>query len=119
MSYVDGFVIPIKKTKIKEYKKMAEMGRKTWMKHGALEYFECIGDDMKPPYGLGFSKLCKLKAGETAIFAFIVFKSKAHRKQVNAKVHKEFSQMGGAENFAMPFDANKMAYGGFKTIVQG
>ena len=117
-TYVDGFVIPIPKNKIKAYKKMAKLGCKTWMKHGALAYYETVADDIKPPYGLTFPKMCKIKKNETVIFAFIVFKSKAHRKQVNAKVHKEFSEMGGAENFSMPFDVSKMAYGGFKTLVQ-
>ena len=119
MSYVDGFVIPVPKNKITAYKKMAKMGCKTWMKHGAVAYFECVGDDMKPPFGMPFPKMCKLKKNETVIFAFIVFKSKAHRNSVNKKVHKEFSQMPGAENFSMPFDTSKMAYGGFKTLIQG
>lgn len=115
--YVDGYVIPIPKNKVNAYKKMAKMGCKAWMKHGALAYFECVGDEMNPPYGMSFHKMCKAKKNETVIFAFVVFKSKAHRKQVNAKVHKEFSQMPGAENFSMPFDPSKMAYGGFKTLV--
>ena len=118
-TYVDGFVIPIPKNKVSEYKKMAKLGCKTWMKHGALAYYECIADDTKAPFGMSFPQLCKIKKKETVIFAFIVFKSKAHRKQVNAKVHKEFSQMPGAENFSMPFDVAKTAYGGFKTLIEG
>ena len=118
-TYVDGYVIPIPKNKVTAYKKMAKMGCKTWMKHGALAYYECVADDVKAPYSLNFPTMCKIKKNETVIFAFIVFKSKAHRKQVNAKVHKEFSQMPGAENFSMPFDVSKMAYGGFKTLIQG
>lgn len=118
-TYVDGFVIPIPKNKVNAYKKMAKLGCKTWMKHGALSYFECVGDDMKAPYGINFPQMCKIKKNETVIFAFIVFKSKAHRNKVNAKVHKEFSQMPGAENFSMPFDTSKMAYGGFKTLIKG
>lgn len=118
-TYVDGFVIPLPKNKVKEYKKMAKLGCKTWMKHGALAYFECLADDTKAPYSQNFPTMCKIKKNETVIFAFIVFKSKAHRKQVNAKVHKEFSQMPGAENWSMPFDASKMAYGGFKTLIEG
>ncbi len=118
-TYVDGFVIPVPKNKITAYKKMAKLGCKTWMKHGALAYFECVADDNKVPAGLNFPQLAKVKKNETIIFAFIVFKSKAHRKQVNAKVHKEFSDMPGLENFSMPFDVSKMAYGGFKTLVQG
>ena len=119
MSYVDGYVIPIPKGKVAAYKKMAKLGCKTWMKHGALSYFECVADDIKAPYSMNFPTMCKAKKNETVIFAFIVYKSKAHRNKVNAKVHKEFSQMPGAENFSMPFDASKMAYGGFKTLVEG
>ena len=117
--YIDGFVIPIPKNKITEYKKMAKLGCKTWMKHGALAYFECESDDTKVFYGLNFPQFCKTKKTETVIFAFIVFKSKAHRNKVNAKVHKEFSEMGGAEAFSMPFDATRMAYGRFKTLIEG
>jgi uncharacterized protein YbaA (DUF1428 family) len=114
-NYVDGFIIPVPKNKLAEYKKMAKLGCKTWMKHGALAYFECVAEDTTAPYSMNFPQICKIKKNETVIFAFIVFKSKAHRKQVNAKVHKEFGEMPGAENYAMPFDASKMAYGGFKT----
>jgi uncharacterized protein YbaA (DUF1428 family) len=117
-TYVDGFVIPIPKNKVNAYKKMAKTGCKMWMKHGALAYFECVGEDMKASYGVSFPQMSKAKKNETVICAFIVFKSKAHRKQVNAKVHKEFGEMPGAENFSMPFDATKMAYGGFKTLIQ-
>ena len=117
-TYVDGYVIPIANNKVAAYKKMAKMGCKVWMKHGALSYFECVADDTKAPYSMNFPTLCKIKKNETLIFAFIVFKSKAHRNKVNALVHKEFSQMPGAQNFSMPFDVSKMAFGGFKTLVQ-
>lgn len=114
--YVDGFVIPIKKSKLKAYKKMAQMGCKTWMKHGALSYYECVADEhMK--HGLGFQKMCKLKPSETVIFAYIVFKSKAHRNQVNKKVHQEFSAMGGDAAFEMPFDLKRYSVAGFKSLV--
>lgn len=113
--YVDGFVIPIKKSKIKAYKKMAIMGRKAWMKHGALDYYECVGAKFKGEWGIPFNKLCKLKANETAIFAFVIYKSKTHRDQVNKKVHKEFAAMGG--DFEMPFDMKRFTAGEFKTIV--
>ena len=118
MSYVDGFVIPIAKTKVNAYKKMAKLGSKTWMKHGALAYYECIADDVNTPYSMNFPTLCKTKKNETVIFAFIIYKSKAHRNKVNAKVHKEFSQMPELENYAMPFDASKIAFGGFKAFVK-
>lgn len=118
--YVDGYVIPIKRTKVAAYKKMADMGCKMWMKHGALSYYECLMDDFGKDYanpGAGFKKMCKLKPGETAIFAFIVYKSKAHRDQVNKKVHKEFSSMGGADAFEMPFDMKRFATAGCKVLV--
>ncbi len=110
--YVDGFVIPIKRNKIKEYKKMAQWGCRVWMKHGALDYYECAIDDFSQ-YGLGFKKMCKLKSGETAIFAFIVYKNKAHRNQVNKKV---MSEMTG-EPPKMPFDMKRFSMAGCKVIV--
>ncbi len=113
--YVDGFVIPIKKKNIKAYKKMAQMGCKAWMKHGALSYYECVADDFSK-YGLGFKKMCKLKNGETAIFAFIVYKSKAHRNQVNKKVMKEMDKMEIPTK--MPFDMKKFAMAGCKVLVK-
>jgi uncharacterized protein YbaA (DUF1428 family) len=115
MAYVDGFIIPIQKKNLIAYKKMALGGKKAWMKHGALDYMECVGDALDAQWGTPFPKLMKLKAGETAIFAFIVFKSRAHRDRVNAKVMKEFAD-GPKE---MPFDMKRMAYGGFKVLVKG
>jgi uncharacterized protein YbaA (DUF1428 family) len=115
--YVDGFVIPIKKKDMKAYRKMAAMGRKLWMEYGALDYYECVGDDLKVQWGWTFPKMCKLKSGETVIFAFIVYKSKSHRNQVNAKVMKDpRMKMEGVE---MPFDMKRFSMGGFKTIVAG
>lgn len=114
--YIDGFVIPIKKSKIKEYKKMAEVGRKTWMKHGALDYYECIGAKLNNGWGLGFTKMCKLKKDETLIFAYIVYKSKSHRESVNKKVHADFAKMYDKE-MAMPFDMKRFSSGEFKTLV--
>lgn len=115
MAYVDGFMIPILKKNLKAYKKMALLGKKAWMKHGALDYKECVGDDLAAKWGTPFPRLMKLKAGETAIFAFIVFKSRAHRDRVNAKIMQEFAD-GPKE---MPFDMKRMAYGGFKVLVDG
>jgi uncharacterized protein YbaA (DUF1428 family) len=84
------------------------------MKHGAVDYKECAGDDLAAKWGTPFPRLMKLKRGETAVFSFIVFKSRAHRDRVNTKVMKE---MGGPPG-DMPFDMKRMAYGGFKTIVE-
>lgn len=114
--YVDGFVIPIKKKNLKAYKKMATIGKKTWMKHGALDYFECIGAQLNIPWGTTFTKMCKLKKDETVIFAWVVYKSKAHRDRVNKKVHDEFMKMPDM-NHEMPFDMKRMTMGEFKTVV--
>ncbi|WPU64530.1 DUF1428 domain-containing protein [Peredibacter starrii] len=115
--YVDGFIIPIKKKDLKTYKKMATLGCKVWMEHGALDYYECVGDTLDLPYGIPFTKLCKLKSDETVIFAFIVYKSKAHANQVNKKVHNDPRMK--PENFkSMPFDMKRFTTGKFKTIVQ-
>ena len=116
MSYVDGFVLPIPKKKLETYRRMAELGRKAWMKHGALEYRECVGDDLAAKWGMPFTRMLKLKPGETAVFAYIVFKSRAHRDRVNAKVMKEMEAMDAPKD--MPFDMKRMVYGGFTTIVE-
>ena len=118
MSYVDGYVLVLPAKKLAAYKKMATMGAKVWMKHGALEYRECIGDDLAPKWGVPFGKVMKLKRGETVIFAWVIFKSRAHRDRVNAAVIKELasSPMDPAD---MPADMERMAYGGFKTLVKG
>jgi uncharacterized protein YbaA (DUF1428 family) len=112
--YVDGFVIPIKKKNLSKYKKMAQLGCKAWMKHGAINYYECIGEDFVN-HGVGFKKMCKLKTGETAIFAFVVYKSKAHRNQVNKKVMKEMAKMEMPAK--MPFDMKRFAMAGCKSLV--
>lgn len=116
MSYVDGFVIAIPKKNVAMYKKMAREGCKTWMEKGALHYFECVGDDLKPQFGMaGFPKMTKLKPSETVIFAFIIYKSKAHRDKVNAAVMKEMMKKPMPKK--MPFTMDRVAMGGFKTIV--
>jgi len=118
MTYVDGYVIPVPKKKLAAYKKMAQLGKKVWMKNGALEYFECVGEDLAPKGMTGFPTLVKPKTGETVVFSFVVFKSRKHRDQVNAKVMKD-PMMGSFDPSAMPFDCKRMTYGGFKTLVQG
>lgn len=116
MKYVDGFVIPVPKKNVKAYVKMAKMGEKMWRKHGALDYKECVGDDLTPQYGPLFPRMVKQKPGETIVFSYIVFKSRAHRDQVNAKVMKEMEKMGDQMK-DMPFDMKRMAYAGFKVAV--
>jgi uncharacterized protein YbaA (DUF1428 family) len=121
MTYVDAFVLVVPKKNVKAYTQMAQQGRKTWMKHGALQYFECIGDDLHPKMcKLPFSKLAKLKKNETVWYSFIIFKSKAHRNAVNKKVMADPAMSAEAwKGKKMPFDMNRISYGGFKTVVQG
>jgi len=116
VSYVDGFVIPVPKKNLKTYARMAKLGAKMWMKHGALDYKECVGDDLQSKWGMPFPQLLKLKPGETVVFSYIVFKSRAHRDRVNAKVMKEMEKLGQPPD--MPFDMKRMVYGGFKTLVE-
>lgn len=123
--YVDGFVLVVPKDKTEEYKAMAEVGRDTWMKCGALEYYESRGDDLIPQEMGGekaraFTEMAGTKEDEEVWFSFIVFKSKQHRDEVNAKVMEEMSkQMEGNKDMSMPFDMKRMAYGGFKVEVEG
>ncbi len=94
MRYVDGYVLPVPKKNLKAYIRMAQMGKRMWRKHGALDYKECVGEDVKPKWGCPFPRMMKLKPGETVVFSYIVFKSRAHRDRVNAKVMKEMEKMG-------------------------
>lgn len=115
--YVDGYVIPLPKKNLAAYRRMAKIGAAVWSDHGALEYRECVGDDLKSKMGLPFPKLCKLKSGETVLFSWIVFKSRAHRDAVNAKVMKD-PRLAKMMTGPMPFDMKRFAYGGFKVIVE-
>lgn len=119
--YVDGFVLMVPKKNLKRYKEMAQGGAKLWKKHGALDYKECWGDDLNPKMGgmpvLSFPKLTRTRPSETVVFSFIVYKSRKHRDQVNARVMKDPSINDPQfQNKAMPFDIKRMAYGGFKVI---
>jgi uncharacterized protein YbaA (DUF1428 family) len=118
MGYVDGFVLVVPKRKIAAYRKMAAMAGKVWREHGALDFKECVLDDAKVMMGIPFPKLAKLKKGETALFSFIVYKSRAQRDKVNAKVMKD-KRITGYSPKDMPFDPKRMSYGGFKVLVQG
>ena len=115
--YVDGFVIPIPKKNLEAYRRMARLGGKVWMEYGALEYYECVGDDLNVKWGMGFGRLAKLKPGEAVVFSWIVYKSRAHRDRVNAKVMKD-PRMSPEMQKGMPFDMKRMAYGGFQVLVQ-
>lgn len=124
MVYVDGFVFVLKRSKIKAYHKMASDAGKIWKKFGALQYVECIGQDLHPkspdstikPFY--FTEMAKTKPGETVGFSFITYKNKAHRDSVNKKVMKYMTEKYKEEDYKdMPFDMKKMAYGGFNSIV--
>ena len=118
MSYVDGFVLPVPKKNIQAYRRMAQIAAKVWREHGALEYRECVGDDLQVKMGVPFPKNAKTKPGETVVFAWIVYKSRAHRDRVNAKVMKDQRLEGMMDPKDMPFDVKRMVYGGFKTLVE-
>lgn len=123
--YVDGFVLVVPKDKVEEYKKMAEEGRTSWMKHGALQYFECRGDDLKAQEmgdhkARTFTEIADATSNDTVWFSFIVFKDKKHRDEVNAKVMAEMGEQAEQyKDFQMPFDMSQMAYGGFQVEVEG
>lgn len=122
--YIDGFVFPVAKNKVDAYKKMATWGAKTWMRHGALAYYECVGDDLsvKSQGGMkprSFKETAKAGPADTVWFSFILFRDKKHRDQVNKKVNAQMQKEAKKwEGFSMPFDAKKMAYGGFKAIIK-
>ena len=113
--YVDGFLLPLPKKNVEKYKKIASLAGKVWREHGALEYRECVGDDLDSKFGVPFPRSVKVKPGETVVFAWIVYRSKAHRDRVNARVMKD--PRIKLEGTAMPFDVKRMAYGGFDVLV--
>jgi uncharacterized protein YbaA (DUF1428 family) len=115
--YVDGFVIPVPKKKVEAYRKIAKVAGKVWRDHGALQYMECVAEDIKTPIGVPFGKLAKTKPGETVIFAWIVYKSRAHRDKVNAKVMQD-KRLTCMDPKMMPFDCNRMTFGGFEALVE-
>ena len=119
MAYVDGFVIPIPKKNLQAYRRVALKAGKVWKEHGALEYRECVGDDLDNADGSTrtFPRQVKTKPGETVLFSWIVYRSRAHRDKVNAKVMKDPRIARMMNTSAMPFDVKRMVYGGFKTVV--
>ena len=119
MKYVDGFVLAVPTKNLDAYRKMARAGGKVWRKHGALQYVEAVGDDLEVKFGVSFNKIVKPKKGETIVFSWIVYKSRAHRDQVNKKVMTDPSIQQMMEKGPMPFDVKRMAYGGFKFLVEG
>jgi uncharacterized protein YbaA (DUF1428 family) len=115
MAYVDGFVLPVPKKNLPAYKRMAQKAGRIWQEYGALEYWECVGDDLDVKMGRPFPRQLRLKPGETVVFSWIVYRSRAHRDQVNAKVMKD-PRLGSMEG--MPFDVKRMVYGGFDVLVE-
>ena len=115
--YVDGFVIPVPKKNVKKYQKIAHDAGKVWMEYGALEYVECVADDIKLGKITSFPKSVKKKPAETVIFSWIVYKSKAERDRILKKVMKD-PRISGMGPELMPFDSSRMIYGGFKSIVE-
>ena len=116
MRYVDGYVLPVPKKNLQVYRRMAQKAGKIWRGHGALDYKECAGDDLSAECGVPFSRQMKVKTGETVVFAYIVFKSRTHRDRVNARVMKD-PRIVKSMKEPMPFDVKRMAYGGFRVIV--
>jgi uncharacterized protein YbaA (DUF1428 family) len=118
-TYVDGYVLPLPKDKIEEYRVMAAKAGAIWREHGALEYRECIGDDLDVKDLVPFPTLAQSKPDETVVFSWIIFKSREHRDEVNAKVMEDPRLKDSCDPNAMPFDCKRMAYGGFKVLVEG
>ncbi|HXY89705.1 MAG TPA: DUF1428 domain-containing protein [Xanthobacteraceae bacterium] len=117
MAYVDGFVVPVPKKKLAAYRRMAEQAGRVWRDHGAVEFREWIADDVKMGKWTSFPRSVKRKPSETVVFSYIVYKSRAHRDRVNAKVMKDPRLARMMDPKAMPFDGKRMIYGGFKLIV--
>ena len=118
MPYVDGFLLPIPRRNIERYKKMARLAAKVWREHGALAYREAVGADLKVKWGTAFPRVARAKSGETVIFAWIVYQSRAHRDRVNKKVMKDPRLAEMMKDTNMPFDMKRMSYGGFRVIVE-
>lgn len=116
--YVDGYVLPVPRKNLAVYRRMARLCAQVWRKHGALAYRECAGDDLRTQFGTSFPHQLKLKRGETVFFSWIVFKSRAHRDRVNAKVTKDPRLAAMMDLGPMPFDPKRILYGGFKVIVR-
>jgi uncharacterized protein YbaA (DUF1428 family) len=117
-NYVDGFVVPVPTKNLATYRKMARKAGKIWLEHGALQYTECVADDVKPGKVTSFPQAVKLKAGETVVFAWIVFKSRRQRDSVNAKVMKDPRLADMMDPKKLPFDGMRMFWGGFKSLVE-
>jgi uncharacterized protein YbaA (DUF1428 family) len=118
MAYVDGFIVPVAKKHLATYRRMARTAGKVWREHGALEFRECVADDVKKGKWTSFPRSVKLKPSETVVFSYIVYKSRADRDRVNAKVMKDKRLAKMMDLKSLPFDAKRMIYGGFKVLVE-
>jgi uncharacterized protein YbaA (DUF1428 family) len=116
--YVDGFVVPVPKKKLAAYRALSRKAGKVWREHGAIEYIECAGDDVKPGKLTSFPQSVKLKAGEVVVFSWILYKSRKDRDRINAKVMSDPRLAKMMDPKALPFDGKRMIFGGFKTLVE-
>ena len=116
-NYVDGFVVPVPKAQLDAYRRMSRKSGKVWREHGALDYVECVADDVKPGKSTSFPQSVKLKPGEVVVFAWIIYKSRRHRDSVNAKVMKDPRLASMMDPKSLPFDGKRMFWGGFKMMV--
>ena len=117
-NYVDGFVVPVSRRRLQEYRRVAAKAGKIWKEHGAIDFVETVADDVKPGKWTSFPQSVKLKKGEVVVFSWITFKSRAHRDRVNGKIMKDPRMGTMMQNGKAPFDAKRMIFGGFKAIVQ-
>jgi uncharacterized protein YbaA (DUF1428 family) len=117
MPYVDGFIVPVPKKNVDAYRRLARKAGKIWKEYGALEFKECVADDVKKGKWTSFPRSVKLKPSETVMFSYIVYKSRADRDRINAKVMKDKRLEKMMDGSAMPFDGKRMIYGGFKVLV--
>ena len=116
MSYVDGFVLPVPRANVDAYRRLARKAGKVWMEHGALEYVECVADDVQPGKLTSFPQAVQLKRGEVVVFSYAVYKSRAHRDRVMKKVMAD-PRLAGMTPQTMPFDGKRMFWGGFKSFI--
>jgi uncharacterized protein YbaA (DUF1428 family) len=116
-NYVDGYVVPVPKQKLEDYRRLAEEAGKVWREHGALEYIECIADDVKPGEVTSFPQSVQLEPDETVVLSWIVFQSRAHRDEVNARVMQD-PRIAGMDRSTMPYDGKRMFWGGFEKFVE-
>lgn len=117
VKFVDGYVLPVPQKSLKAYVRIARKAARIWREHGALDYKECVGEDLDVKFGIPFPRQLKLRRGETVVFSYVVFKSRAHRDRVNAKVMQDPRIASLCDPKSMPFDVKRMVYGGFKVLV--